>query len=209
MFVIYMFSSLSSVSSAIHKKPPTQPSTGYRYWRIEFNKIRNVGSSGGYILQFEEWKFYPNTNLGGTYISNSDVSYSYSNLSYVNPTSGVQDAGGPALGFDNNITTTKFVMYLGTATSGQPYNSTQLTALTDSNGNLTPAVSITLDYGTKKIINSYTWWTGDDSTPRDPISWKILASNDNVTFTTQHTVTSNGTTTGRKTNVGTFNFTIV
>lgn len=100
-------------------------------------------------------------------------------------------------------------MYLGTATNGQIYNTTQLNALTDGAGNLTPAGSVTLDYGTKKIINSYEWWTGDDSTPRDPISWKILASNYNVTFTTQHTITNNGTTTGRKTNVGTFNFTIV
>lgn len=187
---------------------PTQPSSGYRYWRIEFNKIRGSASTGGYIIQFEEWKFYQNTNLG-TYISNSGVSYSYSNLSLVNPSSGVQDAGGPALGFDNNTTTTKFVMYLGTATNGQIYNSTQLNALTDGAGNLNTAASVTLDYGTKKIINSYEWWTGDDSTPRDPISWKILASNDNVTFTTQHTITNNGTTTGRKTNVGTFNFTIV
>jgi hypothetical protein len=207
--VIFMFSSLSSISSAIHKKPLTQPSTGYRYWRIEFNKIRGTASSAGYIVQFEEWKFYPNTNLGGTYISNSGVSYSYSNLSYVNPSSGVQDAGGPSLGFDNNTTSTKFVLYLGTATNGQIYNSTQLNALTDGVGNLTPAASVTLDYGSKKIINSYTWWSGDDSVNRDPMSWKILASNDNVTFTTQHTVTDNGTTTSRKTNVGTFNFTIV
>ena len=207
--VIVMFSSFSTISSAIHKKTPIKSSSGYRYWRIEFNKIRGLtASSAGYILQFEEWKFYQNTNLS-TYISNSGVSYSYSNLSYVNPSSGSQDAGGPSLGFDNNIIGTKFVLYLGNATNGQTYNSTQLNALTDGAGNLTPAASVTLDYGTKKIINSYEWYTGDDSVNRDPMSWKILASNDNVNFTTQHTVTDNATTTSRKTNVGTFNFTMV
>lgn len=42
----------------------------------------------------------------------------------------------------------------------------------------------TIDFGSPQNMNSYNYTTANDSTVRDPISWIIYVSNDNITFNT-------------------------
>ena len=61
----------------------------------------------------------------------------------------------------------------------------------DSNFNSTSTTAIygksnlTIDTGTGNTVtfNGYKWATGNDATQRDPISWNIYGSNDNITYT--------------------------
>ena len=58
--------------------------------------------------------------------------------------------------------------------------------------------NFTIDLGSAKTFDGYAWATGDDSTQRDPISWTLDVSSDNVNWTTVSTISNYSTTTTRK-----------
>ena len=60
--------------------------------------------------------------------------------------------------------------------------------------------------GSAKTFDGYRWSTANDGPGRDPISWTIHTSTDNVNWTLRHTVT-NATITGtRETSAGNWSF---
>ncbi len=62
------------------------------------------------------------------------------------------------------------------------------------------------DFGSPVQINGYRWWTANDAPNRDPVSWLIQRSSNNISWTTVHTVTNASITTTRQSLVGTFTF---
>ena len=53
--------------------------------------------------------------------------------------------------------------------------------------------ALIVDFQSNKVVNSYTYVTGYDSQPRDPISWTFYGSSDNTNWTTldSRTITAN------------------
>lgn len=66
--------------------------------------------------------------------------------------------------------------------------------------------TLIFDMGSQKFFDGYRWATANDSPERDPVSWTVSASNDNVTYTTYDTITNYATPTSRFTYVGPFTF---
>jgi hypothetical protein len=67
-------------------------------------------------------------------------------------------------------------------------------------------VSAIFDMGVPVIFNGYRWFTANDESARDPVSWTVSGSNDGTNYNTLHAVTSHATTTTRLTEVGPFSF---
>lgn len=62
----------------------------------------------------------------------------------------------------------------------------------------TPAdCAVTLDLGSSLACDGYEWFTANDATDRDPVSWTLEGSDDNSTWTTVDTQTSVTITTSR------------
>jgi hypothetical protein len=75
--------------------------------------------------------------------------------------------------------------------------------------NAVPSVgnsTVIWQFSTAKSFNGYIWYTGNDSSERDPITWTISGSNNGSTYTTLHTVTGATVTTSRNALAGTFTF---
>jgi hypothetical protein len=94
-----------------------------------------------------------------------------------------------------------------------PYEVEPPSALVDGNvntkcyqGSLTFPISLYFDLGSYKLFDGYRWATANDVTGRDPRSWTVSVSNDNVNWTLKHTVTAYATTTSRNTYVGPFTY---
>ena len=87
-----------------------------------------------------------------------------------------------------------------------------VTNLKDSNVNTKWAFiealpkSAIFDMGSIVIFNGYRWFTANDESARDPVSWTVSGSNDGTNYNTLHTVTSHATTTTRLAEVGPFSF---
>jgi len=65
--------------------------------------------------------------------------------------------------------------------------------------------SITIDIGSIVACTGYRWFTAD-TTGRDPVSWTVEGSADNITYILLDTITSFATTTTRQAEVGPFYF---
>ena len=67
---------------------------------------------------------------------------------------------------------------------------------------------IIFDFGAGNIavFDGYRWATANDVSNRDPDDWTISASNDNVSYTTLHTVVNASVTASRLTYVGPWSF---
>jgi hypothetical protein len=65
-----------------------------------------------------------------------------------------------------------------------------------------------IDFGTRKVADSFRFATANDVDGRDPVRWTIDGSNDNVNWTTLHTQSTDASiTTSRKTYTQVFKFT--
>jgi hypothetical protein len=58
--------------------------------------------------------------------------------------------------------------------------------------------NFTIDLGSAKTFNGYAWATAEDVSNRDPVSWTLDVSSDNVNWTTVSTISNYSTTTTRK-----------
>ena len=67
-------------------------------------------------------------------------------------------------------------------------------------------VSAIFDMGSIVIFNGYRWYTANDESGRDPISWTVSGSNDGTNYRTLHSVSGHSTTTTRLAEVGPFSF---
>lgn len=94
-----------------------------------------------------------------------------------------------------------------TITSSRAASSTEQGANNLIDGNLnskyytgvtTSPWNFTIDLGSAKTFNGYAWATAEDVSNRDPVSWTLDVSSDNVNWTTVSTVTNYSTTTTRK-----------
>lgn len=65
----------------------------------------------------------------------------------------------------------------------------------------------TFDLGSEKIFNGYRWATAGDATGRDPASWTVEISNDNLNWALKSTITGYVATTTRQVYVGPWTFT--
>ena len=66
--------------------------------------------------------------------------------------------------------------------------------------------SAIFDMGSIVIFNGYRWFTANDESARDPVSWTVSGSNDGTNYNTLHTVNNHAVTTTRLTEVGPFSF---
>lgn len=74
-------------------------------------------------------------------------------------------------------------------------------------GNVQGVSTFLFDLGSARTFDGYRWATADDSTTRDPISWTLEVSSDNVNWTLVNTQTGVATTTTRRAYVGPYTFT--
>jgi alpha-L-fucosidase 2 len=116
--------------------------------------------------------------------------------------------------FNVRIGTTNIDMVVSTATSSPSAGSppSDVTAVKDNNVNTkwffsdALPVSAIFDMGVPTPFDGYRWFTANDDSARDPVSWTVSGSNDGTNYTTLHTITNNATTTSRLTEVGPFAF---
>jgi len=79
-------------------------------------------------------------------------------------------------------------------------DSSTSTKFLDFNIKSSPFTStLIFDMGSATVFDGYQWATANDSEERDPKSWTISGSNDNVSYTTLHTVTGFTATSTRET----------
>ena len=157
--------------------PPTLTTKTFKYLKFAFYAIRGETVDG---IQFQEMTIYNGVNR---------VDYTSANASW-NGGSVYNVAQSPAQGIDasNN---TKF----GANISG--------TTTTLANGykklNTTETKNLFIINFNKYVsANNYNFVTGDDSPNRDPVSWKLYASNDGIIYKlideqTNLTITNNRT----------------
>lgn len=82
--------------------------------------------------------------------------------------------------------------------SGQGANADDWTVSTKLySGTLANSV-VTLDLGSSLTCDEYLWYTGDDASDRDPVSWTVERSDDGSSWTLVDTVTSATITTERR-----------
>ena len=104
--------------------------------------------------------------------------------STVTPSSGAGGgAGGEIANIKDNNTATKW----NTSFSGTP-------------------ISAFFDMGSVTTFTGYRWATANDVSGRDPVSWTVSGSLDNITYVLLDTQTNFATTTDRQTYVGPFTF---
>jgi hypothetical protein len=72
--------------------------------------------------------------------------------------------------------------------------------------NTTAPWTFTFDLGSAKSFDGYRWATANDSVGRDPASWTVQTSTDNVNWTVRSTVTGFVATASRNTYVGPWSF---
>ena len=66
--------------------------------------------------------------------------------------------------------------------------------------------SVTINMGSLIACTGYRWFTADDASSRDPVSWTLEGSVDNITYILLDTKTSFAVTTTRQAEVGPFAF---
>lgn len=115
--------------------------------------------------------------------------------------------------FNIRFNTTNISMVSSTVTaSPTTAGGAPVTNLKDGNVNTKWAfaealpVSAIFDMGSIVIFNGYRWFTANDESARDPVSWTVSGSNDGTNYNTLHTVNNHSTTTSRLTEVGPFSF---
>jgi hypothetical protein len=119
-----------------------------------------------------------------------------------------------AADFNLRFNTTNISMASSTVTSSPSAGSApnDVSTLKDNNVNTkwfflnALPVSAIFDMGAPVIFNGYRWFTANDESGRDPVSWTVSGSNDGTNYNTLHTVTSHATTTTRLAEVGPFSF---
>jgi hypothetical protein len=70
-----------------------------------------------------------------------------------------------------------------------------------------PTITLTFDLGSVKTFTGYRWATAEDVNERDPVSWTVQISSDNVNWTVVDTRTNFATSTSRNVYIGPFTFT--
>jgi hypothetical protein len=68
--------------------------------------------------------------------------------------------------------------------------------------------TFTIDLGSSKTFNGYSWYTANDFEARDPAAWTVSASTDGIYYVTLATVTSFTATASRNTTAGSFLWTV-
>lgn len=66
--------------------------------------------------------------------------------------------------------------------------------------------TFTFNLGSVKVFNGYRWSTANDAEARDPSTWTIGISTDNINWRTMHTITGFVATATRLTSAGTWVF---
>jgi len=148
--------------------------SGYRYYKWNITALRDASTAGA--LQVSEFSF----QLNGVDQSWSSVTVTARG----DNASATPQAEGIAQLTDGNVST----KWLDFSTSG------------------TPISWIKFDFGAGvyKKFTSYKWYTANDFSTRDPISWTIQGSNDGTNWTTLDTQSNFSVTSTRNTVVGTF-----
>lgn len=115
--------------------------------------------------------------------------------------------------FNIRFNTTNIDMVSSTVTaSPTTAGGAPVTNLKDNNVNTKWAfaeplpVSAIFDMGRIVLFNGYRWYTANDESGRDPVSWTVSGSNDGTNYITLHSVSGHSTTTSRLTEVGPFSF---
>ena len=167
--------------------------------------IVTATTSGGYTSNtlivttatpgFRYYKFeVNNTNDNGSSsfqgIQEIIIGYNNVKLSYTGATASDINNGGYTAEIPAN------------AINGDGGNTSKWTTRYYSNSH--PALIV--DFQSNKVVNSYTYVTGYDSQPRDPISWTFYGSSDNTNWTTLDSRTITANSYGRSTQLPWFNF---
>ena len=176
---------LGRISSLGPVSPLPKARAAYRYYRFSVTKVRdNTADLPSFpvgILQFAEFDLFYN----GSRVN-------YTGATATNPGGANPVGEEPDKGIDNN-TSTKFLDYSG-------------------NGGAFGAViswKFVIDFGAsvRRTADAFRLATANDVTGRDPVRWILEGSNDNSTWTTLHTQSTDASiTTSRLTYTQLFYF---
>lgn len=169
--------------------------SAYRYYKWEIIGIKANSSS----VQASEFEFYSDSfGVNKIPLSSYPVSTQSSWFSFSN---GI----APEKLFDANIGTKWYI------DTYQSYTGSYINPNNNNYQNVVDKFWVSIDTGSTNAIAplSYGWITGNDVIERDPTSWKLYGSNDNITWTTISEINNFSTTDDRQVRAGVFQLTVV
>ena len=171
-----MLSRASSFAGSIAPRNVTNQT--FRYFRFAVTKVRDITQDPTYpvgMMQMTEFQLL----FMGTRID-------YTGASATNP-SGANPSGQDASKAIDNNTSTVFLDWSGNGTVG---------------ANATGVIKswvLQIDFGSRRAVDGFRYITGGDVNGRDPVQWVLEGSNDNSTWTTIHTQSTDASITTSRT----------
>jgi hypothetical protein len=171
-----MLSRASSFAGSI--APRNVTNQNFRYFRFAVTKVRDITQDPTYpvgMMQMTEFQLL----FMGTRID-------YTGASATNP-SGANPSGQDASKAIDNNTSTVFLDWSGNGTVG---------------ANATGVIKswvLQIDFGSRRAVDGFRYITGGDVNGRDPVQWVLEGSNDNSTWTTIHTQSTDASITTSRT----------
>jgi hypothetical protein len=171
-----MLSRVSSFAGSLSTRNVTNQS--FRYFRFAVTKVRDITQDPTYPVGMMQMSEFQLTFMG--------TRVDYTGASATNP-SGANPAGQDASKAIDNNTSTVFLDWSGNGTIG-----------TDVTG-VTKSWVLQIDFGSRRTIDGFRYITGADVNGRDPVQWVLEGSNDNSTWTTIHTQSTDASITTSRT----------
>ena len=171
-----MISRTSSFAGSIAPRNVTNQT--FRYFRFTVTKVRDITQDPTYpvgMMQMTEFQLL----FMGTRVD-------YTGATATNP-SGSNPSGQDASKAIDNNTSTVFLDWSGNGTVGP---------------NVTGVIKswvLQIDFGSRRTVDGFRYITGGDVNGRDPVQWILEGSNDNSTWTTIHTQSTDASITTSRT----------